>query len=390
MIKSNMKSELELYIHIPFCVKKCAYCDFLSGPQTEEVIEKYVEALVAEIKGHGVCTELLRNCKVTSVFLGGGTPSILSGNQMEQIFHAVRAHFDVAENAEITIEANPGTVTKNKLEAYKKCGINRISFGLQSANNEELKLLGRIHTYEEFLESFWLAREAWFENINVDLISAIPKQTLQSFEETVQKVIALNPEHISAYSLIVEEGTPFATLYGEGGPKEQDLPSEEEERLIYKRTEELLNQFGYHRYEISNYAKPGRECRHNLGYWERKNYLGLGLGSASLMNNVRYKNTDDLDSYMKQAYEPNQIQEQKEILSITEQIEEFMFLGLRKMKGISEKEFETQFGDTLEECYGKQIERFLKEGLLERKDGYLNLTKSGIDVSNYVLAEFLH
>ena len=385
-----MKSELELYIHIPFCVKKCAYCDFLSGPQTEEVIEKYVEALILEIKGHGVCTELPRNCKVTSVFLGGGTPSILSGNQMEQIFRAVRAHFDVAENAEITIEANPGTVTKEKLDAYRRCGINRISFGLQSANNEELKLLGRIHTYEEFLESFRLAREAEFDNINVDLISAIPKQTLQSFEETVQKVIALNPEHISAYSLIVEEGTPFATLYGEGGPKEQDLPSEEEERLIYKRTEELLNQFGYHRYEISNYAKPGRECRHNLGYWERKNYLGLGLGSASLMGNVRYKNTDDLDAYLKQAREPKQIQEQREQLSVMEQMEEFMFLGLRKTQGVSEKEFETQFGDTLEECYGKKIEHFLKEGLLKRKDGYLNLTKSGIDVSNYVLAEFLH
>ena len=380
-----MKSELELYIHIPFCVRKCAYCDFLSGPQTEEVIEKYVEALVAEIKGHNTYTDT-----VTSIFLGGGTPSILSGNQMEQIFHAVRAHFDVAENAEITIEANPGTVTKEKLDAYRRCGINRISFGLQSANNEELKLLGRIHTYEEFLESFRLAREAGFGNINVDLISAIPKQTLQSFEETLQKVIALNPEHISAYSLIVEEGTPFATLYGEGGPKEQDLPSEEEERLIYKRTEELLNQFGYHRYEISNYAKPGRECRHNLGYWERKNYLGLGLGSASLMDNVRYKNTDDLDAYLKQAREPKQIQEQREQLSVMELLEEFMFLGLRKTQGVSEKEFETQFGNTLEECYGKQIERFLKEGLLERKDGYLNLTKSGIDVSNYVLAEFLH
>jgi len=380
-----MKSELELYIHIPFCVRKCAYCDFLSGPQTQEVIDQYVKALISEIKGHNTYADT-----VTSIFLGGGTPSILSGNQMEQIFHAVREQFDMAENAEITIEANPGTVTKEKLDAYRRCGINRISFGLQSANNEELKLLGRIHTYEEFLESFRLAREAVFDNINVDLISAIPKQTLQSFEETLQKVIALNPEHISAYSLIVEDGTPFATLYGEGGPKEQDLPSEEEERLIYKRTEELLNQFGYHRYEISNYAKPGRECRHNLGYWERKNYLGLGLGSASLMDNVRYKNTDDLDAYLKQAYEPKQIQEQREHLSVMEQMEEFMFLGLRKMKGISEKEFETQFGDTLEECYGKQIERFLREGLLERKEGYLKLTRQGIDVSNYVLAEFLH
>ncbi len=380
-----MKSELELYIHIPFCVKKCAYCDFLSSPQSEEVIESYVEALILEIKGHDTYADT-----VTSIFLGGGTPSILSGEQMERIFHAVRARFDVAQDAEITIEANPGTVTVEKLNAYRRCGINRISFGLQSANNEELKLLGRIHTYEEFLTSYNLAREAGFDNINVDLISAIPKQTIQSFEETLQKVSALNPEHISAYSLIVEEGTPFAKLYGEDGPKEKDLPSEEEEREIYRRTEEILNRSGYIRYEISNYAKHGKECRHNLGYWERKNYLGLGLGSASLMDNVRYKNIDDLDVYIKHAHDPKQIQEQIEPLTVVEQIEEFMFLGLRKMQGISATEFENQFGSALEECYGEQIERFLREGLLERKDSYLKLTKQGIDVSNYVLAEFLH
>ena len=321
--------------------------------------------------------------------MGGGTPSILEKNQITAIFDALRENFDVAEDAEITIEANPGTVTAEKLQAYKKCGINRISFGLQSTNNEELKLLGRIHTYEEFLESYQLARACGFNNINVDLISAIPKQTVASWEETLKKVIVLEPEHISAYSLIVEEGTPFAKLYGEGCPGEHDLPSEEEERAIYYRTEELLEKAGYHRYEISNYAKKGKECRHNLGYWERKEYLGIGLGAASLINNTRYKNTDDLLYYMEHASDLSAIQENVEKLSLEEQMEEFMFLGLRKMEGVSVDEFENTFGKTMEECYGEQIQSLVQQELLKQKNGRLLLTKQGIDVSNYVFGEFL-
>ena len=384
-----MKKELEIYIHIPFCVKKCAYCDFLSGPQDKETIERYVSRLLKEIQVHASKQKFTLDYEVTTIFLGGGTPSVLEANQIQRIFEMLKNSFKISKDAEITIEANPGTVTVEKLEAYKQCGINRISFGLQSTNNEELKLLGRIHTYEEFLESYQLARACGFENINVDLISAIPKQTVASWEETLSTVIALNPEHISAYSLIVEEGTPFAKLYGEGCPGEHDLPREEEERVIYYRTEELLEKVGYHRYEISNYAKKGKECRHNLGYWERKDYLGIGLGAASLINNVRYKNTDDLLYYMEHSSDLSAIQENVEKLSLQEQMEEFMFLGLRKMEGVSVTEFKNTFGKTMEECYGEQIQKLKEQGLLEQKDGRLMLTRPGIDVSNYVFGEFV-
>lgn len=384
-----MKKPLELYIHIPFCLRKCAYCDFLSNVQNEETIETYVLSLVDEILAHGSERKYVSDYEVTTIFFGGGTPSILNASQMQRIFCALENSFEIVPDAEITIEANPGTVTIEKLEAYRACGINRISFGLQSTNNEELKLLGRIHTYEEFLESFHLAREYGFDNINIDLISAIPKQTLSSWEETLQKVIELRPEHISAYSLIVEEGTPFAKMYGEGCPREQDLPSEEEERKIYYRTKEMLKAAGYNRYEISNYAKEGMECKHNLGYWERKEYLGIGLGSASLIHNTRYSNTSDLAKYIKDAKEPDKIQEDTQVLSTQEQVEEFMFLGLRKMIGISEREFEKTFGISIDKRYGEELQKLIREGLLEKRDGRIKLTDGGIDVSNYVFAEFI-
>lgn len=387
MIKNKLLKELELYIHIPFCVKKCAYCDFLSSPQDEKTIQNYVDALVKEIHAH---KDKEVEYKVSTIFMGGGTPSILKEKQIQQIFETLNDVFQITKSAEITIETNPGTITREKLEIYRECGINRISFGLQSTNNEELKLLGRIHTYEEFLESFSLARMCGFDNINVDLISAIPKQTLASWEATLQNVIHLEPEHISAYSLIVEERTPFANMYGEGCPKENDLPGEDEERAIYYQTEELLRKAGYHRYEISNYAKEGKECRHNLGYWERKDYLGIGLGASSLINNVRYKNIDDLSVYMKQSNNLEAIQENIEILSTKEQMEEFMFLGLRKMEGISEEEFENSFGTSIESVYNVQIDKLLQEKLLERKSGRLRLSRRGIDVSNYVFAEFIN
>ena len=379
-----MSNKLELYIHIPFCVKKCAYCDFLSGPADEDVVARYVEALVQEIRSYAGTQGL-----ITSIFIGGGTPSLLQPVQIENIFAALRETFSVTNDAEITIEVNPGTVTEEKLQTYKTCKINRISFGLQSANNEELKLLGRIHTYEEFLESYRMAREAGFDNINVDLISAIPKQTLQSWENTLQKIIALKPEHISAYSLIVEDGTPFAKLYGEGCLNECDLPNEDAEREIYYQTEAMLREAGYYRYEISNYAKAGKECRHNLGYWERKNYLGLGLGAASMLNNVRFSNTADLQVYMKNAKDQKDIRCGEEELNMKAQMEEFVFLGMRKTVGISVKEFKNTFHIDIEECYGKNLERMLSEGLIEKQGDYLRLTTKGIDVSNYVFAELL-
>ena len=381
-----MRRELELYIHIPFCVKKCAYCDFLSGPASNQQIEEYVQALIEEIRYY---KEFVKKYEVSTVFWGGGTPSLLTGEQMKALMEALGQTFFIRQNAEITMEANPGTVTVEKLLACQKAGINRISFGLQSVNNEELKMLGRIHTYEEFLESYDAARKAGFQNINVDLISAIPKQTVSSWEQTLQTIISLQPEHISAYSLIVEEGTTFAKLYGEGCKLEHLLPMEEDERRMYERTEELLREAGYHRYEISNYAKEGYECQHNLGYWERKEYLGLGLGASSLIEETRFHNTDETEEYLRDASNPILLRRGQEKLDRQEQMEEFVFLGLRKIRGIQEEKFAEMFGEDIWDCYGRNLERVIKEGLLEREEGVLRLTRKGIDVSNYVFYEIL-
>ena len=301
------KKPLELYIHIPFCVKKCAYCDFLSGPSTLEVREAYVNCLIEEIchcKHAGVrdsdnkwapCDP--ENYEVVSAFFGGGTPSILKPDQIRRIMTALKEVFCWNSDAEVTIEANPGTVDEEKLRNYLDCGINRISFGLQSADNEELRKLGRIHTWEEFLESFRLAREAGFSNLNVDLMSALPGQTVESWMDTLKKTADLDPEHISAYSLIIEEGTPFFEAYGDGRG-DGILPDEDAEREMYHRTREFLKDRGYERYEISNYARTGRECRHNVGYWTGVSYLGLGLGASSYVDGCRFCNERDLGIYL--------------------------------------------------------------------------------------------
>lgn len=374
----KMRRDLELYIHIPFCVKKCAYCDFLSGPANAETIEAYVQALICEIES----LESMRDrYQVVTAFVGGGTPSVLRGEQIERIFMALREKFAMESVKEVTIEANPGTVTREKLQAYKRVGINRISFGLQSANNEELKKLGRIHTYEEFLESYMLAREEGVDNINIDLISAIPNQTVESWKSTVDKILKLQPEHISAYSLIVEEGTPFEKMYGENGNRKEELPSEEEERMIYQKTKEWLKEAGYERYEISNYAKKGYACRHNLGYWERKEYLGLGLGASSLIGNVRFQNISEMKTYLQCADDKEKRIENREVLTKEEELEETIFLGLRKMEGILKKEVES--------FYGEQIKKMICQGFLEELEGRIRLTDKGIDISNYVFAEIL-
>lgn len=373
-----MKKELELYIHIPFCVRKCAYCDFLSGPADYEAQRSYKEALIREIEH----VESFADSEVSSIFIGGGTPSVFSEQWMAEALEKVYTHFNVRQDAEISIEANPGTVDLGKLAVYRQAGINRISFGCQSADNRELKMLGRIHTWEEFLESFSMAREAGFSNINVDLMSGLPGQSLQSWEESLHKTAQLKPEHISAYSLIIEEGTPFAS-------QKLELPDEEEERNMYERTREILEDWGYHQYEISNYARPGRECRHNLGYWQRKEYLGLGLGSASLVGETRFSNTRNMENYLNNSDSAAKIREEREILTVQEQMEEFMFLGLRMTEGISVTEFREVFGVSLEQIYGKVLEKYKKLELLEERGGRLRLTRKGISVSNPVLADFL-
>ena len=287
-----MKKELELYIHIPFCVQKCKYCDFLSAASNSELREGYVKSLCKKIRAYKNLAEAYH---VVSIFLGGGTPSVLESEQTKEIFVAIYDTFQVDTDAEITTELNPGTVTEEKLKAYIEGGINRLSIGLQSVNDEELRLLGRIHSYEEFVETYKLARKCGFENINIDLISAIPGQTVESWAETLQTVAELNPEHISAYSLIIEEGTPFYERYGED---RAGLPDEEAERQMYKDTQEILKKYGYHRYEISNYSKEGYECQHNLGYWSRREYLGIGLGAASLLGNYRWTEIAEIEEYL--------------------------------------------------------------------------------------------
>ena len=376
---------MELYIHIPFCARKCAYCDFLSFPQTKETMQNYVEKLITEIRWAG---KQYGARPVSTIFIGGGTPSILEAKQMTAIMQAVQESFHIEETAEISMEANPGTVTEEKLQAYKKAGINRISFGLQSADNRELKLLGRIHTYEEFLESFKMARACGFDNINVDLMSALPGQTVESWEETLIRVAKLNPEHISAYSLIIEEGTPFFETYGEERGNGL-LPDEDAEREMYHRTKTILREMGYERYEISNYAKAGKECRHNIGYWTGVPYLGLGLGASSYIDGCRFCNNSNLTDYL-----VNDPGERFDELILTEQDlqEEYFYVGLRLVKGVSLKRFEEQFGVTAESVYPGLMERMIRDGgaeLYGKDDVYFCLTDFGMDVSNYFMSQFL-
>ena len=380
---------LELYIHIPFCVKKCAYCDFLSGPAGEKEKEEYVKMLVDEIRN---CPDTVQNYRVISIFFGGGTPSLLTGEQIGRLMDTVREIFTLDEDAEITMEMNPGTVTEEKLRKYRQAGVNRLSIGLQSVNDEELRLLGRIHTYEEFREAYHLARANGFSNINVDLISAIPGQTVESWRRTLEQVMALSPEHISAYSLIIEEGTRFYQWYGKGQTDQEKyppLPDEDAERQMYERTEGILEEYGFHRYEISNYAREGKECRHNLGYWSRVEYLGIGLGASSFISNTRYHLCTDMISYIERIGSGEDLREEIEVLTKEDAMEEFMFLGLRRMQGISGTQFENCFGNTIEEIYGDVIEKLEQEKMLEVKEDKIRLTKRGIDVSNYVFCEFL-
>lgn len=463
--------KLSIYIHIPFCIRKCYYCDFLSFPAGERERERYLGALLREIEGEA---PKYKDYMVDTVFLGGGTPTVLSGKQIGRVLAELKAGFSFVGGsddcgrsshcsngskwgngsklggmAEITMEANPGTVDREKLEQCRQAGVNRLSIGAQSLRNEELALLGRIHRAEDFYQAYRWAREAGFRNINVDLMAALPGQKPEEYRETLRKAADLGPEHISAYSLIVEEGTLFYDWYGEGVekkwgeedfPKKADghagsgtkgsmgagegrpaLPSEEEERLMDEWTGEILGEYGYRRYEISNYARPGYECRHNMAYWKRYDYAGFGLGAASMVGNVRWKNSADMGKYigcMEAEALPGRpgdalstreallegealperggfpeegretVKEEVCQLSVPEQMEEFMFLGLRLTEGVGKKEFYEAFGEDMASVYGKVIEKLESQGLVT--DGErVRLTPYGRDVSNYVMAEFL-
>ena len=424
-----MKS-ISIYIHIPFCVKKCQYCDFLSAPADSRAQEVYLGALKQEIREQAA---RYREYEVQTVFIGGGTPTAVPCENLCEVLKTVFSFYRMNPHAEISMEANPGTVTKEALLSYRKAGINRISIGLQSADDVELKLLGRIHTYRDFQQTYRWAQEAGFTNINLDIMSALPGQSVENYKKTLETILSLKPQHISAYSLIVEVGTPFYEKYGQEseklqatGEKQPDLPSEEEEREMYALTEKLLAAAGYHRYEISNYALPGRECRHNLVYWKRGNYVGFGLGAASMVENVRFENIREMQEYLAEyagmpdaepvfaevaqrdaQVLPNEqesslredthsedeqelsIRENVHPLSPQEQMEETMFLGLRLTEGVSKAEFHRQFGVSMEQIYGEVIRKNTAKGLLIDEAGYVCLTREGMDLSNYVMAQFL-
>ena len=377
-MKNNRRIPLELYVHIPFCVRKCQYCDFLSGPSDEETKDRYIEALLKEIRA----AEHTEDYEIVSVFIGGGTPSALKAEAIASIMRTLQEKFFFCEDAEVTIEANPGTVDPEKLTIYRNVGINRLSLGLQSTDAEELKLLGRIHSYEEFLKSYEWAREAGFSNINIDLMFAIPGQTGEAWRQHLYQVAELNPEHISAYSLIIEEGTPFAE-------QNLELPDEDTEYQMYEDTAEILERYGYRQYEISNYAKQGYMCRHNAGYWQRREYLGFGLGASSLYGGMRFSNTHQMQEYLKESRNPDQIRKDVTVLLRNERIEEFMFLGLRMTEGISEKKFEENFDVRLMDVYGNILQKYEETGFMEHIETKWRLTRKGIHVSNHILADFL-
>ena len=450
------KNELGIYIHIPFCVHKCIYCDFLSSPADVHTRKQYVRALINEIylTREGKCAnKLIKNvlqgdntsyedmeeqavngltsdyalydtvCMadyektimqedisgcvddiksenghiVTSIFIGGGTPSAIDAEDISDILDAVRKNYNVSDKAEITIECNPGTMDKKKAAIYRKAGINRISFGLQSTDNNELRMLGRIHTYEQFMESYKIAREAGFDNINIDLMSALPGQTMESFKAVLEKALSLGAEHISVYSLIVEEGTRLSDNI-DSFPQ---IPSDDEDRQMYYMTKEMLSSYGYEQYEISNYAQKGYECKHNLKYWERCDYLGFGIGAASLYGGRRYTNISDIGRYMDVLAEITnaldksyvnellQIRTDMEELSKEDEMSEYMFLGLRKTKGIDITDFKEEFGTDIKHIFGEAIEVNIARGLLIHDGNCLYLSKRGIDISNTVMSDFI-
>ena len=374
-----MKDKISLYIHIPFCVRKCLYCDFPSFSGMESIFDDYVRMLCREIDE---TYSDYRGMEVKSIFVGGGTPSVLPPALLGRISDKIFSRFDVDSKAEITIETNPGTLDAKKLAEMKSMYFNRLSMGLQAWQDRLLKKLGRIHTADEFEANFLQARDAGFKNINVDLMFALPAQSLDDWQETLEKVMKLRPEHISAYSLIIEEGTPFFDMFDRGELKETD---EVTDRKMYYLAKEMLSDKGYKQYEISNFAKEGFECYHNKVYWRTEEYQGFGLGAHSYADGVRFHNTYDMKEYLR----GEGLRLDKEFLSLQEKQEEFMFMGLRMNEGVSEAEFLRRFGESMDSVYGDEIKELISEELLVKKDGRLSLTDRGVDISNSVFEKFI-
>lgn len=372
--------ELGIYVHIPFCKRKCAYCDFISFSGKARLIEKYVESLKREINKCKIGKE---DYMVKTIYFGGGTPSFIESKYIVEILEAIKEKFNISKNAEITIEINPGTVTEEKLKDYYEVGINRISFGLQSTNSQLLKLVGRIHSYSSFLEGYNLARKTGFKNINVDLMIGLPVQTLKDVQKDLSRIIELNPEHVSVYSLIVEEGTRIEEKIKN---KELYLPSEKLERKMYWEVKNKLEEAGYIHYEISNFAKAGYESKHNLSCWNQGEYLGFGLAAHSYFNNVRYSNTDDFEEYFDWPENSKIIHERQ---TDEDKQKEFMLLGLRKIEGVAISDFKNKFIENPIYLYRETLNKLVTQGLIEVDIDSIKLTNRGIDLANLVWEEFV-
>lgn len=376
--------ELGIYIHIPFCKQKCFYCDFCSFANKNEMQEKYVETVINEIKN----ITHKEKYTVTTIYLGGGTPSILNPEYIKNILQEIKSSFKILDDAEITIEINPGTVNEEKLKRYKEYGINRLSIGLQSANDKILKNIGRIHDYKQFEETFFFARKCGFKNINVDLMIGLPTQAIEDVKQTLEKIIQKNPEHISVYSLIIEEGTIIEKLINEN---KLQLPDEETERIMYWTVVNELKENGYNQYEISNFSKKTYESKHNTNCWKQRQYIGLGTSAHSYLNKKRYSNTNNIEEYIKNIQESNI---SKNITIHEEQTEEstmneYMLLGLRMIQGININEFKQKFKTDPTIKYKEILEKLQKENLIQITKTSIKLTKQGIDLGNIVWEEFI-
>lgn len=396
-----MSKYVSLYVHIPFCAVKCKYCDFLSfDGESYGTMLRYVDSLCQEIK---LYAPIAGDYIVRSIFIGGGTPSLLDEGLITNIMAFIRKTFTLDSDVEISIEANPGTLRHQKLNGYKSAGINRISIGLQSADDEMLKKMGRLHNYDQFVASFKAARRAGFNNINVDIMSGLPGQTIHSYVDTLSRVLEFGPEHISAYSLSIEPGTPFAN----DPAILESLPPEMIDRRMYEITKKLLAAHGYDRYEISNYARAGYECKHNMVYWTGGEYIGFGIGAASYFQGKRFSNMRDIFQYIELMEETGEkfvemdnmeilyndtarkLRENVTPVYIDARMEEFMFLGLRMMCGISREDFEERFNKDIYEVYGPVLNKYIDMGYMAAIDDRIILTDMGIDVSNTILAEFI-
>ena len=387
------RKQIGLYIHIPFCKQKCSYCDFCSYANKESFIKRYIQCVLKEIIEVGNNNKIdFENGKddlflVKTIYIGGGTPSLIDSKYIVQIIEDIKLNFEIDEKAEITIEVNPGTVTLEKLEDYKRAGINRLSIGLQSTHEHLLKEIGRIHTYLDFLDTFRFAREAGFENINVDLMIGLPNQTLAEVQDSIEEIVSMEPEHISVYSLILEEGTPLFKKVEEG----LELPDEELERKMYWTVKQILEANGYNHYEISNFAKQGYESKHNLDCWNQKEYIGFGVAAHSYTNGIRYSNIENLEQYIKN-YEEDKTEENlvfHEKQDMETMQKEYMLLGLRKIDGVSIQEFKIKFVANPVFLYHDKLEKLVNEELVEIDGDQIKLTNKGLDLANIVWEEFV-